>query len=356
MAAGATEERLRSGAYDGQMPNDAVSAAVLGAAGECLADLDRIAWTYVREVRALTGYLESVVPDEELHETARRTLDLLFRLVRGEPRWEALRAHSEAIGRRRVRLGVPLESLLRAVRMDFRFIWQALAERAGTPAPDLSADVVAVWEVVEAHTTSVQTGYMEELARMRVELEHEQAFLLRRLLTDDAADPHLQQQAAASLGLPAEGPYLVAVPHRAFARRFTAVVAARTAATLLRLDGVDLVIAPDRPETRERLTGLQVGLSPSAADLARLGGMWRLARELAEWAEPDRAATVDRLWDRLAVRRLGPIAEAFAHDALAGLRDLPPRDGALLVEAVREHARTGSPPRPPPRSTATATP
>jgi hypothetical protein len=47
---------------------------------------------------------------------------LLFEMIQGENRLTELQEYSENIGRRRARQQVPLESLLRAVRMDFPFI------------------------------------------------------------------------------------------------------------------------------------------------------------------------------------------------------------------------------------------
>lgn len=177
----------------------------------CLADLETIATAYVRQVRTLTGYANSVVSDDDLHQTARTTLRLLFEMIKGEDRLAELQEYSENIGRRRARQQVPLESLLRAVRMDFPFIWEALSAHTAGGASAISDSVVWIWNAVERHTTNVQTGYLDEISRVNAELELERNFLLRQLLSEGSRDPQLHRQAAAALGLPADGEFVVVV-------------------------------------------------------------------------------------------------------------------------------------------------
>jgi len=320
-----------------------ISPALQRGITRCLADLDAIAALYVSQVRTLTGYVESVIPERDIYATAFRTLQRMFRQLQGESIDDELRAHSREIGRTRVRQGVPLESLLRAVRMDFRFIWQALEERLPGETEGLSDNVVAIWEVVEAHTTSVQAGYMVELGRVKAELEQEQAFLLRRLLNGSEADTQLHAQAAQALEIPAHGPYWVVVSHPDSAAKFATAVRARfPAAVCLRLDGVEFAIIAAVDDVQPALADLQVGISQSTAALSSLGAMWQLAGELAELAGPRRAATVALFWSTLAARRLGAVSSAFARDALADLNRLPSDERSLLIEAVRVYSASGS--------------
>ncbi|PPG36453.1 PucR family transcriptional regulator [Pseudoclavibacter sp. RFBG4] len=320
----------------------------------CLADLDEITTLYVSQVRTLTGYVESVIAERDVHSTAFTTLGLMFRQLGGERLEDELRAHSRAIGRKRVRQGVPLESLLRAVRMDFRFIWQALNDRLPGEADRLSDDVVAIWEVVEAHTTSVQSGYMLELGQVKAELEQEQAFLLRRLLRGGIDDSQLHVQAAEALEIPLAGPYWVAVAHQDAAAGFAADVQdVFPAAVCLRLDGVEFaviagasgvagVVGSSGVLVQLALADLQVGVSQSAATLSSLSGMWQLASELAEFAVPGRAAVLAQHWPSLVVRRLGPVASSLAADALRDFALLPSSERDLLVEAVEVYMASGS--------------
>ncbi|MBF4552087.1 helix-turn-helix domain-containing protein [Pseudoclavibacter sp. VKM Ac-2888] len=357
-----------------------VSPALRRGIRSCLADLDEITTLYVSQVRTLTGYVESVIAERDVHSTAFTTLGLMFRQLGGERLEDELRAHSRAIGRKRVRQGVPLESLLRAVRMDFRFIWQALNDRLPGEADRLSDDVVAIWEVVEAHTTSVQSGYMLELGQVKAELEQEQAFLLRRLLRGGVDDSQLHVQAAEALEIPLTGPYWVAVAHQDAAAGFAADVQdVFPAAVCLRLDGVEFAViagtsdvagvvgssGPSGPSGSSGSSGpfgssssgrsgssgvlvqlaladLQVGVSQSAATLSSLSEMWQLASELAEFAVPGRAAVLAQHWPSLVVRRLGPVASSLAADALRDFALLPSSERDLLVEAVEVYMASGS--------------
>ncbi|PPF77139.1 PucR family transcriptional regulator [Pseudoclavibacter sp. Z016] len=355
------------------MDDVTVSPALRRGIRSCLADLDEITTLYVSQVRTLTGYVESVIAERDVHSTAFTTLGLMFRQLGGERLEDELRAHSRAIGRKRVRQGVPLESLLRAVRMDFRFIWQALNDRLPGEADRLSDDVVAIWEVVEAHTTSVQSGYMLELGQVKAELEQEQAFLLRRLLRGGVDDSQLHVQAAEALEIPLTGPYWVAVAHQDAAAGFAADVQdVFPTAVCLRLDGVEFAViagtsgvsgvagssGPSGSSSSSSsssgrsgssgvsvqlaLADLQVGVSQSAATLSSLSEMWQLASELAEFAVPGRAAVLAQHWPSLVVRRLGPVASSLAADALRDFALLPSSERDLLVEAVEVYMASGS--------------
>ncbi|GAA1796761.1 helix-turn-helix domain-containing protein [Agromyces neolithicus] len=314
----------------------------------CLRDIDAIAWRYVREVRELSGYLDSVIDDDELFRAAKASLEMLFGLIAGADLDAQLTAHSDALGRRRARQGIPLDSLLRAVRMDFRFLWNAMrtyVDEAEMPA--FSDEVVTIWDAVEVHTISVHAGYMAELADMDRELELARAFLLRRLLEETAHDPRLYAQAAETLDLDPDGEFLVAVGSSQYAGEFRAAIrSAFPTATIDRLGGVEFTIIEASSLGEEMAAALRAtptGLSPIAAGVEELGAMWRAARELAALVQrPDEAATLDRHWDRLAADRLDRVIRAYARQALAPLATVPDRERALQIEAVQQYLESGS--------------
>ncbi|MGE2737656.1 PucR family transcriptional regulator [Mycolicibacterium vaccae] len=312
----------------------------------CLADLDPIAAAYVRQVRTLTGYADSIVDDDDLHRTARTTLRLLFEMIRGEDRLAELQEYSERIGRRRALQQVPLESLLRAVRMDFPFIWEALSAHTDGGAAALSEAVTWIWSAVERHTTNVQAGYLDEISRVNAELELERTFLLRQLLSEDTSDPQLHSQAAAALGLPADGEYLVVVSGDLHPNEFGRLIRSFSPdAVLLRLEGVEfaiLVADALSPKAEEQLLTIPAGVSVPADGLSEVAGMWRLATELSAWAEPGRAATLERHWDKIAAHRLGAIGVAFARRTLAPVSSLPPRDRQAVTDTLSIYLDTGS--------------
>ena len=119
------------------------------AAASCLEQLDEMADAYVREVRKLPGYLPTTVSESDLRTTAAETLHLLLGNLLGRDGTARLATLSEDLGRRRARQGIALDSLLRAVRMDFRFLWESLRSQiAYEQQADLGTHVVAVWEAV----------------------------------------------------------------------------------------------------------------------------------------------------------------------------------------------------------------
>ncbi|HJE58080.1 MAG TPA: helix-turn-helix domain-containing protein [Nocardiopsis listeri] len=323
------------------------SGVVPRAADACLRDLGAIAWTYVHRVRELTGYAETVIDDTDLHRTAGATLELLLDLLRGRDRFEELRTHSVEVGRSRARRGIPLESLLRAVRMDFRFLWEAM--RGHVPREDFlefSEQVISIWEAVEVHTTYVQTGYTDEIARMRSELELENAFLLRHLLSESSTDERLHTQAAEALGLRADGVHVVFVANEGHARDFKEWVGRILPSTvLLRLDGIEFGIVPAGDVTGMTRTALlqkPVGVSPSAHGVGEIAEMWRIARELSQWAEEGGAATVGSHWTHLASARLGSVSQAFSRDVRNSLDRFSEREINLQIETVEAYFMTGS--------------
>ncbi|WP_017584804.1 helix-turn-helix domain-containing protein [Nocardiopsis ganjiahuensis] len=323
------------------------SGVIARSAEACLGELEAVAWHYVRSVRELTGYAETVIGDAELYGTARGTLNLLLGLLQGQERFEELRSHSLGVGRARARQGIPLESLLRAVRMDFRFLWEAM--RGHVPPGEFlefSEEVISIWEAVEIHTTHVQAGYTDEIARVRAELELEHAFLLRHLLSESSTDERLHAQAAEALGLQADGVHIVFVANRNHARDFTDWVGRTLPTTvLLRLDGVEFGIAPAGDvtgPTERALLEKPVGISPSAHGVGEIAAMWRVARELSHWAEDGEAATVGRHWAQLARARLSPVSDAFSRDVLDSLGQFSEREVDLQIETVLNFLRIGS--------------
>ena len=314
----------------------------------CLADLDALSQRYVAEVRRLPGYLTTVVGDDELYRTARQMLGTVFRLIAGESTTEELARVSAEVGRRRATQGVPLDSLLRAVRMDFRFLWEAM--RAYVDDADMaefSTEVVAIWETVETHTVNVHSGYMDEVARTSREVELERAFLLRHLLAG-TGDARLRAEAADALGLRIDGTFVVAAGSPDHARRFRDLVTERLPGTPVdTLDGREFCIIDTSagldPKSVAALEAMPAGISPPAKGVEQLPAMWAVACELGRLVESGTAAaTLERSWDKLMAARLGPVAESFARERLAPLDVLGRHDRANLLQAVRVFAGNGS--------------
>ncbi|MEE2054482.1 helix-turn-helix domain-containing protein [Nocardiopsis tropica] len=315
----------------------------------CLREVDALARAYLLEVRGVTGYPEAAIADEELLATARESLEYLLRLVAGLPVTSDRRSLSREVGRRRARQGIPLESLLRAVRMDFRFIWNALREHVSDEDLVAFSDgVLPIWDAVELHLTDVHSGYLAELTAMRRQAEHERVFLLRSLFEAERQDPHLVRQVARALDADARDLFAVAVaaPGREAELR-AAAAGAGADDMLVDLDSEVLALlrcTDPGGAPPAWLLGLPVGLAPTARGVAEIPRMRRVAARLARAVRPGdgRALRVRSDWPAVVVRELGDVAEVLAEEVLAPLYGLPERERSALVETALAVLERGS--------------
>lgn len=336
-------------------PQNGPSRSVLSeVVTRCLADIDGITERFLIDVQDIDGYAGSSVQDKDLRETAVASMELLLRIVGDLPVPERLAGISEALGHRRANQGVPLESLLRAVRMDFRILWTDMLARVPAESlSDFTQDAVRVWEAVEFHTTRVHAGYMDELASMAHEKEQQRAFLLSRLLSSDGRDSQLLGQAARALGVTSSGAFVVAVGAESARKEFRAGVARAQAEDYLHeRDGALILILEDRRPPSGRagsavpawLTRLRCFVAPVAESLAEVPKMVRVALEavaVLDLAAPGHQ-TVRQAWGPVAAERLGEFGEVLAEAVLAPLARIPAAEEDRLVETVLAYARTGS--------------
>jgi hypothetical protein len=332
----------------------ATRSVVSEVVADCLTDIDRIAHEYLLEVRKIDDYAGSLVVDQDLEETAVASMELLLRLIGNLPIPDRLAGISEALGHRRAQQGLPLESLLRAVRMDFRVLWTAMLEKV--PAeflPNFTKDAVRVWEAVEYHTIRVHAGYLNELATMAQEKETRRAFLLSRLLNSDGKDPHLLGQAARALGVKAESNFIVAVAAGHAQEAFRAgVLRAGAEQFLHERDGALILILEDVPArtgrqpegTRPWLAPLDCFVAPPAQSLAEVPRMLRIAMESLPVVTPDRPGrhTVRDAWGPVAATRLGEYGTVLAAAVLGPLAVISAHERDRLIETIQAYLRSGS--------------
>ncbi|GAB3539182.1 PucR family transcriptional regulator [Arthrobacter tecti] len=352
--------------YNGHMPNNAVSGGagdlqnpvsrpvIADVVADCLADIDRIADEYLQEVRTIDGYGGAAVVDQDLRETAVASMELLLRLIGDLPVPERLAAMSEALGHRRAHQGVPLESLLRAVRMDFRVLWTVMLEKVPEGSlPELTKDAVRVWEAVEFHTIRAHAGYLNELASMAQEKETQRAFLLSRLVGSDGKDPQVLGQAARALGVKPESSFVVAVAAVDAQKAFRAeAVRAGVEQYLHERDGVLILILEDvparagrKPEgTRPWLALLDCFVAPPAHSLAEVPLMLRIALDSLPVVTAGRPGrhTVRDTWGQVAATRLGEYGTVLANTVLGPLAAISSHERDRLIETVQAYLRSGS--------------
>lgn len=345
------------------MPNDAevpagwvagpARSVVAEVVADCLADIDSIAAQFLLEVQKIDGYAGSTVVDQDLQETAVASLELLLRLVGELPIPDRLSGISRALGHRRAQQGVPLESLLRAVRMDFRILWTAMLERVPAASlPHFTADAVRVWEAVEFHTIRVHAGYLDELASMAHEKETQRAFLLSRLVNSDGKDPQLLSQAARALGVNPDNPFIVAVSAEHGQKAFRAGVQRAGAGQYMHERDGALILILERAgsrgqtpaETPSWLYPLDCFVAPPAPTLADVPRMLRVALESLPTVTPENpgARTISDAWRFVAAHRMGEYGTVLASSVLGPLDSISFHERGRLIETASEYFRSGS--------------
>lgn len=344
------EARNSADSADGPGPRSVLGDVV----ATCLADIDQIADDFLLDVQQIEGYSSSAVVDQDLRETAVASMELLLRLVGDLPIPDRLAGMSEALGHRRAQQGLPLESLLRAVRMDFRILWTAMLKKVPVASlPKFTEDAVRVWEAVEFHTIRVHAGYLDELATMAQEKEAQRAFLLSRLLNSDGKDPQLLGQAARALGVKPESRFIVAVAAEHAQKSFrTGVHRAGADHFLHERDGALVLILEDTPARtgqesavgRPWLAPLDCFVAPTAQSLAEVPLMLRIALESlpAITAETTGQRTVGHTWGHVAATRLGEYGTVLANSVLGPLTIISAHEKERLIETVQAYLRSGS--------------
>ncbi|WP_112469946.1 PucR family transcriptional regulator [Streptomyces triticisoli] len=319
---------------------------------DCLDDLDSLVGRYVAEVSAFEGYESTVTPDD-LRDTARPCFELLLRLIGGLPVSEELRGVPGRLGRRRADQGVPLEQLLRAVRMDFRVLWTAMMERT-EPAdlPGLTCGAVRVWEAVEFHTVQVHAAYLDQIAVLAREQERERTALMGRLLSSDGRDQRLVTQAATLLQVSAQSDFTVAIAPPEFQQGLRRAVSSLPPDQITHLqqhNGMLVLVArlpraAHTPPVPAWLDGTPCAVGPVARGLARVPDVVRMTEAIAATldGEVTGPVTLSEAWMPVAVARLGTMAQALADSVLSGLDPLPPYERERLLTAVAAYCETGS--------------
>ncbi|SDX64958.1 PucR C-terminal helix-turn-helix domain-containing protein [Saccharopolyspora shandongensis] len=319
----------------------------------CLDDLDELVDDFIAELSAIEPYASGAVPNEELREDAEASIEMLLRTVAGLPVPQRIGDTGERIGRRRAHLGVPLEVLLRAVRLDFRVMWSAFLRRVDrSELPLLVHNTVRVWDVVEEYSARVHLAYEDEAAVLAREREDERNRLVDSLLAGGGRDPQFVEQVARALGMNANGDFLVAAapvdaprPLRQAADRLRA---ASVPAHLQDVDRRQVLIAelPNRsPGTPARwLDSVPCGVGPIANGLADVRRAVRISVAVAATisGEDGRPHNLVEQWPHVVGARLGEIAAALRDEVLPAPAAGTPHERARMLETVRAYLRSGS--------------
>ena len=304
----------------------------------------------------------NVVPAADLwqscHDNLTRVLQLVSHAAGDERPDDDLYDAAHATGRQRAQQRMPLDDVLRSFRLGGRLVWEALIDRAraGERAdPDELLNLASwVWTVVDDTSAQVAIAYhATERELVRVD-EQRRATLWEGLLHGRAKDPAFALQAAHSIGMPVDGPYVVVVLDRGddgdrngttlecgLADAGVVSVWQARAATLVGLLATGdttaalLVLRAD-PQT-------PAGVSMTVPSLAEVDDAYRqavLARNTVPPGRTEVAALADRLPEALLLNSPA-LAEALIERRLGPLLKVPLAERRLLLDTLNSWLVTG---------------
>ncbi|MBZ6475460.1 PucR family transcriptional regulator [Streptomyces griseocarneus] len=322
-----------------------VAAVLLGRVRELSARM-------ARRIRAEVGYYGSDdhVPFEELCASCRHNAELVFGQLahcRGSDM-----APARETGRARALQGAPLGELLHAYRVGSELLWSELAAEARASAGVTTDTFVALaaWWMNEGLAAAAGEAYREAASALLLQRERERSVLVEALFTGLLTDSTTLWEAAGVLGLPAEGPYVVAAarvpaPGREALPGIEArLLAERTRSAWRLLPDLQIgVVAAHGPGGEEallralgRFPGARVGLSPPYDTLRETPRALRLARLALEGLRGETAG-VSRFDDgpvSLLVAAAPEEAGRIARAVLARVLDLPADERSRLLETL----------------------
>lgn len=304
------------------------------------------------------AYGESGLTLEDLRRSSHSSFSAMLAALGGRgPDVETLGTIAADLGARRARQGVPLESLVRAIRMDFSVLWEALS------APSLGADPAllvekaeVVWRTVDLFASCVQERYLaelEEIERADADLQHQ---YLTQLLA--AAEPSAADLAriAGALRVDARAAFLVAAIDRNDSLTVRRRLRARPPrdADIFTYDKGHhtLVIRRRDASAGERLTfqeaslfdGMAAGVAPPAEGIAGVRIAVSAAREIMADLPMGSVGvfTLRHRWLSITAHRLAQVGCGPGQFVFPSLRRCTDQERERLLEAVGVFLEAGS--------------
>ncbi|MGE2866428.1 hypothetical protein ACQGFJ_01400 [Rhodococcus sp. 3.70] len=129
-------------------------------------DVAELTDTFVKRVASIAGYDSSPLPTSEIERTGRMAFSAMLQGLRagGLPDFVPV---ANDVGISRARAGIPITSLMTAIRLDYNVLWEALTS-ASSPR-DAELLVRHTWIVlrtVDEYAAQTQGAYMAERERM----------------------------------------------------------------------------------------------------------------------------------------------------------------------------------------------
>ncbi|WP_104102761.1 helix-turn-helix domain-containing protein [Arthrobacter sp. 08Y14] len=322
--------------------------------------VERLTALFLERVLQLNDYHDGALPASEIRRTATVSFSALIESLR--PRDDSPRLVAERhdialdVGVSRARAGVPVESLMTAIRLDFTILWSELMNLAdASDAELLVRRAETVWEVVDSYASQAQAAYILERQRMAQEATSLRQGYVAALFGPVSAPPEMLARIARGLGVGEDAILMVAAAaaDNTAALHLAVAAASRRGADLFTHplpDGLVVFWVCDERsgsavrDAAEQVRGIPCGLVERVHGLAGLRLAAQTARALAALAGPgDRGAlTMRNAWARLARHRLAETGIPMVPDVDAALQGCGPVERERLQEAVSTYLATGS--------------
>lgn len=322
-------------------------------------DVGELTAEFIERLGAVPGYASSPLPAREIRRTGSASFQALILAMKADNDGPDYLRERDAIaldvGVTRARAGVPIESLMTAIRLDFAIIWEAITGIAEPgDAQLLVGHTARVWEVVDGYAGETQRAYVAELARIQAEAASMRQGYLATLFSEVNLAPAALDRIAQELGLGLETEYVVAVaPWDHIPALRLALANAPAGAQVFTHSLADALVAffplDLRPGSGPQrlyasLDGLTCGLMGEGCTLDRVPQAAAVAASLAGLLAPAErgAMTWRRGWARLARRELDRAGAPGLGEVERALQRCGSAERRRLREAVEAYLQTGS--------------
>lgn len=300
-----------------------------------------------------------VVPAQELEEACRAHVRNALQALSGQAPLDTEAA--AGVGRRRAQENVPLPSVMTAYRVGVKSFWEAVvAEALKTSlvgSDQLVAAASAIWELQDAITEGMVSGYHDAVSQRLLAGERERSALVEALLEGRSMDADTVWSAAEVLGVPRNGPFtVVAAEVPGIGRQALPEVAALLSRRDIRsgwrlrpdleLGIVYLRTSRDLDDLARVLrqhAQLRVGVSPTYDDLCRTGDALRFAKVAMRGGDAESGAVTFFDDSPLAVASAGApdVMARVASNVLGPIEALPAGERDVLLDTLEAWSACG---------------
>ncbi|KXF50621.1 hypothetical protein AXA44_18810 [Rhodococcus sp. SC4] len=301
-------------------------------------------------------YRDAGLREAELRATSSDVFALMLRALVDPTQVGVVERLASRLGRRRARDGIPLDSMLTAIRLDFPILWSGLLSTAGrSEAHVLAAHAEEVWNVVDTFARFAQAAYLAEqdqLTRERQDLQRQQISLLFDAVGQFEVN-HVQ--IARALGVSVSSFYrVVAVPSESavtlrhnidrahFSERVFTHEQGRHLIAFWQIPSTSPMVVT--PRELALLDKVRAAVAPIARAIADIPLAALAASRMVDQLGPDEERVTDlkASWPMLAKKYLAEIGCDLGQYVLVPLREATERENERLLETMVAYLHTGS--------------